>query len=130
MADAPRKREDRLRLSLGKVRVTVDLPSEKDGGERLPLTEWKLFTPTELRVIRLLVERHAMSREEIGTAIDESPEGRLKSVLASLTARRVLKVTESGYVLNVPPGGKKGLREWIKSYMGDDEEVAGENPRD
>ena len=108
----------RLRLSLGEVRVTVDLPDSAAPGAAMPREDWLLFSSTELRVLRVLVDRPALSREQIASALDESAEGRLKGVLAALGARKVILVTADGYQLNAPTESRAVLRTWLAGLLG------------
>jgi len=94
------------------VEIAVRL---QDSGSGLPQEEWLPFSQTETRVLELLLRSQAMSREEIATALDESIDGRLKGVLATLTGRRVLLTTTSGYTVNAPEGRRLALRRWLES---------------
>lgn len=108
-----RGREKRLRLTLGEVRVTVDLPDSGREGNALPLADWLPFSPTEFRVLRLLWEKGPLVREELCRKLDESPDGRIKGVLATLVGRHVLLVTSEGYALNCPPDYRERVKAWL-----------------
>lgn len=108
------RKDSKLRLSINGVRVTVDVPpSPLLQGMSMPSSDWLPFAQTELRIIRLLVGKQAMSREQIASALDESPEGRLKGILAILGSRKVVLVTADGYQLNATTEERPAIREWL-----------------
>ena len=80
---------------------------------------WLLFTPTELRVLRLLASGAAMSRLEIARRLDEAEDGRIKPCLAGLVARRCLLVQPEGYRINVLPDELANLRGWLAELDGE-----------
>jgi hypothetical protein len=81
----------------------------------MPEADWLPFSETEIKVLRLLTEHAALSREGIATALDESVDGRLRGILATLVARHVLAVTSDGYRLNVADDRRTGIRVYLDS---------------
>jgi hypothetical protein len=114
-------KDNRLRFRLGEVRITVDLPRHDREGTPMALSDWLLFSPTELRVIRLLYERGPLTRDALCQKLDESPDGRLKGILATLVGRHVLLVTGDGYALNGPPEYRERVRAWLESVREEEE---------
>jgi predicted ArsR family transcriptional regulator len=79
----------------------------------MPVEEWSPFSETEARVIRLLLDSPPLSRDQIARALDESPDGRLKGIMATLVARDVVLVKSEGYSLNCSEEKKAGVRAWL-----------------
>jgi hypothetical protein len=76
----------------------------------MPVPEWLPFSETEARVIRLLLDSTPLSRDQIARALDESPDGRLKGIMATLVARDVVNVKADGYALNCSEDKKPVVR--------------------
>jgi hypothetical protein len=107
--------KERLRLTLGGINVTVDVPQGVAPGQAMPWPDWLPFSTTELRIVGLMLSRQALSREQIASALDETVDGRIKGVLASLVSRKVLLVTGDGYQLNAPADARPALKEWVRA---------------
>lgn len=64
------------------------------------------------------LKRRALSREEVARLLDESPEGRIKGILATMVSRRVLAVTGDGYQLNLDVAQVGQVRELLGRLEG------------
>jgi hypothetical protein len=108
--------EHTFRFSAGGWRVEVGLPEvlAKLLMKGPPVsTDWKWFAPMEEKIVRLLLDGASLSREEIADKIDESPDGKIKGVLAELVERHVLSVQREGYRLNCSEEARPALKEWL-----------------
>jgi hypothetical protein len=104
----------RVRVQVGDVRLSVRLAdADADDSSRLPFPGWLAVSATEEAVLKLLLEKTALSREQIALALDESVDGRLRGVLATLHARKILAIGDNGYELAIPARGKERLRKWL-----------------
>jgi hypothetical protein len=112
MSKKSKRRGERVRVQVGDVQVSLRIPRAGDGAA-LPSAEWLPFSPTEKRVVMLLIGSQALSRDDIAQKLDESPDGRIKGILATLVARKVILVTPDGYQVNAPEGKRKALKEWF-----------------
>jgi len=108
---------NRLRFRLGQIRVTIDLPSVAGKGRQM-LSNWLLFTKAELAILRLLADGRARSREEIARELGESPEGKLKGLLANLGDRLCITVRPDGYRINAHDDELPELRRALGSLEG------------
>lgn len=77
------------------------------------MSDWMFFSPTEVRIVELLVEGKALSRDEIARKLDESVDGRIRGILATLVARRVLANGPEGYYLHAPDEKRALIRNWL-----------------
>ncbi len=103
-------------LTIAGYRVTVAVPASLAKGAIMPDAGWLPFSPTEFRVIRLLLDKGALSREEVARNLDESPDGRIKGIMATLTARRIVAVTPEGYRLNMPEANRPAVSSWLATF--------------
>ena len=104
-----------IRFEIEGYAVTIALPAAISQGATMPDNGWLPFSPTEFKVIRLLLERGPLSRDEVAKHLEESPDGRIKGVMATLVARRVVAVTTEGYRLNVGEQNRAVVASWLAS---------------
>jgi hypothetical protein len=101
------------------IKVFLDIPSLTvdarlaHGALPMAMSDWAFFDPFEERIVRLLLDHDALSREQIATRLGESAEGKMKPTLASLVARRVLATGADGYRLNTTAEKRDELRGWF-----------------
>ena len=88
-------------------RLKVEKPSQ-----RMP-AGWLMFAELERRVLLALLSDGALSREQLAGKLEESADGRLRGILANLTARKVLMVTADGYAVNAAGEEREGVRGWL-----------------
>jgi hypothetical protein len=118
----------RVLLQVDDVEVSLRLTSRESlahAARRMPVRGWLPFSKTERRVLVLLLQKGALSREQIATELDESVEGRLRGILATLVARMVLMVTTDGYQVNVSTGQRQHLLGWVNGLAGKEGEEQG-----
>jgi hypothetical protein len=84
---------------------------------------WHVFSATEEKVVALLLEKgKPMSREQIASALDESADGRIRGIMATLVSRAVCNVTADGYRLNVnTDADRETLRRLLAAHRPADE---------
>lgn len=107
-------------MRVGDVRVSLEVGDEMSA-RAMPCDDWLPFSPTECRVLALLLKGRPLSREELATKLDEAVDGRLRGILATLVARKVLLTTTDGYAINAADGKRQSLREWLKAWDGNQE---------
>lgn len=96
-----RKRTARVILDDG-TEVIVRIPNPEPVAADVLPEGWRLFSATEERVLALFLKHRALVRERLCQLLDESPDGRMKGILATLVGRKVLLVTGEGYQINLP----------------------------
>lgn len=121
----PRDTEGRsVRVEIDGAEVTVRLKPDPATASQLPQPEWLAFSQSELKILGLLLGHAALSREAIAAKLGESADGKVKSVLATLTGRKVILVTADGYQVNAPAVRRKALKAWVE-MMGSGGEESG-----
>jgi hypothetical protein len=122
----------RIRLQIEGIVAIFDVPSiapvtpdarVAHGALPMAFGDWLFFSPAEERIVRLLLDHDALSREQIAAKLDESETGRIRGLLACLVARRVLAAGADGYRLNTDAAKRAELRAWF-----DDRDTSGGEP--
>lgn len=108
----PSSSPDEVEVKVRGAVVIVRVPSQV--GDEMP-PGWCLFSPTEVKVLRYLLAHGATSREDLAVGLEESVDGRLRGIAATLVARKILLVTQSGYAVNAPDESLTGLVSWLDS---------------
>lgn len=110
-----RARNNRLKFRLGEIRIAITIPEAAGKGGAMFVSNWRQFSRSELAILRLLLDGKARSREEIARELNESPDGKIKSTLATLADRECLLITQDGYKANLAEDELEAARKWLQS---------------
>lgn len=80
--------------------------------------DWLDFSEFECQILLPLCERGPLTARAIGAALDRSPDGTLKEILANLVSRKVLVTGQDGYTFNGSAAQKAELHAKLKTQCG------------
>lgn len=109
----PLRKTEQFTVIVGGYKISVELPASVVRGSAMPAESWLPFSQTEQKVLRLLLDSGPLSREEIATRLNESVDGRIKGILATLVGRHVLLTTQDGYCLNIKSEDADRIRQFL-----------------